>query len=264
MWHRVFLGLKDKTPQIFKITSGINSLAFWTQSPPLSSNTCSELHHKSSKSLQDMYLQEGEEGSYCIVGLEKSETQEREEKGKNPKPSWLPKSYECTACMVGTCLARARSPDNAYELSWHLPSCGYATTRKNPLGLFATFQSLSLLSITGTKSLCLQWRSATAGLGLDGKNTLQQTQCGWGHKSSPSQPSHAAPPPPAATRKVPNSLRAALVPAPRVLLLHFTGDFTIVAWCFGHWTRHFDASRNSEFQNSVSRNPSHSSLSAAK
>lgn len=84
------------------------------------------------------------------------------------------------------------------------------------------------------KSLCLQWRSATAGLGLDGKNTLQQTQCGWGHKSSPSQPSHAAPPPPAATRKVPNSLRAALVPAPRVLLLHFTGDFTIVARCFGH------------------------------
>lgn len=29
-----------------------------------------------------MYLQDGQEGSYCIVALEKSETQEREEKGK--------------------------------------------------------------------------------------------------------------------------------------------------------------------------------------
>lgn len=41
----------------------------------------------------------------------------------------------CTACMVGMCLTRARS-DIADELSWYLPFCGYATSRKNPLNLF--------------------------------------------------------------------------------------------------------------------------------
>lgn len=147
----MLLGLKDKTPHIFKITSGINSLNFWTQSPPLSSNTHSELQQKTNKSLPDMYLQEGEEGCYCIVSLKKSETQEREEKGKNPEPVWLPTSYECTACIVGMCLTRARSPDIADELFWHLPFCGYATSRKNPLGLFAKSQNLCLLPITGSQ-----------------------------------------------------------------------------------------------------------------
>lgn len=52
--------------------------------------------------------------------------------------------------MVGMCLG-ARSPDIADELSWHLPFCDYATSRKNPLCLFAKSQNLSLLSITGSQ-----------------------------------------------------------------------------------------------------------------
>lgn len=45
---------------------------FLNRESPLSSNTCSEVHQKSNKSLQDMHVQEGEEGSCCTVALEKS------------------------------------------------------------------------------------------------------------------------------------------------------------------------------------------------
>lgn len=126
----------------------------------------------------------------------------REEKGKNPKPSWLPTSYGCTACMVGMCLTRARSPDTADELSWHLPFCGYATSRKNPLFICQIPEpSFTLPHRNPNSPVC----SGDLVLAWVEKNTLQQTQWGWGHKSSPSQSSHPAPPSSRATRRVPNN-----------------------------------------------------------
>lgn len=48
-----------------------------------------------------MYLQEWEKGSYCIVGLEKSETQEGEEKRKKSQTISIAKKFRVYNLLGG-------------------------------------------------------------------------------------------------------------------------------------------------------------------
>lgn len=167
--------------------------------------------------------------------------------------------------MVGMCLTRARSPHIADELSWHLPFCGYATSRKNPLGLFICQIPEPFLTLPQKKPNLSVCSGDLPLLALPWWPKHAPANPVWlGTQILPFQSSHPAPPSSTATRGVPNNSEQLWSLLHGLWLLPFIGNFIVVAQCFGHWMWQFDDSTRPKFHNLVSRNPSHSLPSAAK
>lgn len=205
-----------------------------------------------------MYLQEGEEGSYCIAGLEKSETQEREEKGK------ILNHLDCQQVM-------------GVQLAWW--GCVWLeadllTLQMNCSGifLFVVFLKPSrfICQIQGT-FFTIRHRKPNPSvcrgdLPLLALASMAKTCC---CKPSVAGDTNPSLPRPVILLQQPQgrcqTAQSSSGPCSEGLrLLPFIGNFIIAARCFGHWMQHFDASTSSKFQNLVSRNPSHPLLSAAK
>lgn len=144
--------------------------------------------------------------------------------------------------MMGTHLTRARSTENSDELPWHLSFVVNATSKKNIPQLTcqtsATFFTLFAANRMDTKSCCLQWKSATVGVRLDGKNMLAFIQQNpvWLERQILSPPQSSHPASPSSKAQVPErmAIQTSSVPplSGSLIFLPFMDDFMMIAWCF--------------------------------